>query len=145
MDTDSSRTLELTDFPPGLALEKTTTYYQGMVQSGHLEVVPTDDGGPKRKLSLGERQRKVSTMLTEYRAQRASDADEAATAVAAAADTGQCVAVDNGGGSSGVGGVGASSIGSTHEVRYYSDVSTPHTPPPTGGDLTPGGIHRILV
>jgi hypothetical protein len=29
MDTDSSRTLELDDFPPGLSLERTVTYSSG--------------------------------------------------------------------------------------------------------------------
>jgi hypothetical protein len=152
MDTDTSRTLELSDFPPGLALEKTTTYYQGMVQSGRLEVVPTDDGGPKRKLSVVERKRKVSTLLTEFRAQREGEgganvaATAAAAGAAAAAGTEQRIATDYGGGSSGVVGVGTSSIESTHEVRYIDRYSASTPPPPTtGGDLTSGVLHRIYV
>jgi hypothetical protein len=154
MDTDSSRTLELSDFPPGLALEKTSTYYQGMIQSGHLEVVPTDDGGPKRKMSVDERQRKVSAMLTDFRAQREHEgrANEAATAAAgaaaaAAADTDQCVATDHGGGSSSVVGVGTSSIESTHTVTFrdrYS-ASTPPPPPTTSEEFTAGGLRRVFV
>jgi hypothetical protein len=71
MDTDSSRTLELADFPPGLALERTVTYSSGMISSVNLEVVPEGMSSRRR----ASRDAEVSKRLSEFRQKRKDDAD----------------------------------------------------------------------
>jgi hypothetical protein len=70
LDTDSSRTLELEDFPPGLALQRTVHYASGIISQVTLDVVPEKMKGHNKKAKDAA----VAKILGDYRTHRKADA-----------------------------------------------------------------------